>query len=143
MQRNSVLSILLLFIALSTSAQHTNVLITTVDAPNEPSIMIDPKNPLRMMAANNIWHYHTSEDGGFTWEYGRLTSLTLGVWGDPCIVVDTLGNFYFFHLSNPPSGSWIDRIVCQRTDDMGQTWTQGSSIGFVPGKATGQRVGSS
>ncbi len=134
MQRNAILSILLLFIVLTAAAQHPNVLITTVGEPNEPSIMIDPKNPMRMMAANNIWHYHTSEDGGLTWQYGRLTSATLGVWGDPCIIVDTLGNFYFFHLSNPPSGSWIDRIVCQRTDDMGQTWTSGSSIGYVPGK---------
>jgi hypothetical protein len=116
------------------NAQHTNITITTISNPNEPSIYIDPKNPSRMMAANNISDYYTSDDGGFTWKWGRLQS-ELGVWGDPCIVADTAGNFYFFHLSNPPAGEWIDRIVCQRTDDFGTSWTPGSGIGHVPGKA--------
>ncbi|HLN54185.1 MAG TPA: exo-alpha-sialidase [Lentimicrobium sp.] len=114
-------------------AQHTNITITNYNSPNEPSIFIDPKNPLRMMAANNINDYYTSEDGGYTWRWGDLES-PLGVWGDPCIITDTAGNFYFFHLSNPLNGEWIDRIVCQRTNDMGVSWTPGSGIGHIPGK---------
>ncbi len=131
-----VFNILLLVIAFvqGVTAQHTNITITTYNSPNEPSIYIDPKNPLRMMAANNIADYYTSDDGGFTWQYGHLES-NLGVWGDPCIITDTVGNFYFFHLSNPPSGEWIDRIVCQRTNNLGDSWTTGSGIGLVPGKA--------
>lgn len=127
---------LTILIAMSSAlyAQHPNVLITTQSNPNEPAIFIDSKNPLNIMAANNINWYHTSEDGGLTWQTSFLSS-NLGVWGDPCIVADTLGNFYFFHLSNPPQGEWIDRIVCQRTSDMGNTWTTGSGIGHIPGKA--------
>lgn len=53
-----------------------------------------------------------------------------GVWGDPNIIVDTAGHFYFFHLSNPPQGSWIDRIVCQKTTDNGITWNDGSFTGL-------------
>ncbi|GAA4003497.1 hypothetical protein GCM10022408_13830 [Hymenobacter fastidiosus] len=40
------------------------------------------------------------------------------MWGDPCVVADTAGAFYFFHLSNPgSSGSsfpFIDRMQVQR-----------------------------
>ncbi len=130
------LLVLFFFFSLNVKAQHPNIEITNYDYPNEPSIMIDPKNPQRMMAANNIWWYHTSTDGGYTWNKNQyLESASMGVWGDPCIIVDTTGSFYFFHLSNPPQGEWIDRIVCQRTDNMGLSWTEGSGIGHVPGKA--------
>lgn len=115
------------------SAQHQNITIITSNEPNEPSVMIDPRNTDRIMAGTNNWNYHRSADGGLTWQNSILTS-ELGVWGDPCLIVDTLGNFYYFHLSNPPGGGWIDRIVCQRTEDLGLTWTPGSGIGLVPGK---------
>lgn len=134
MRLTLLIFILTLSCFVSIKAQHSNVVITSMSNPNEPSIMIDPRNPTRVMAANNINDYHLSNDGGITWVRKTLQS-DLGVWGDPCIIVDTLGNFYFFHLSNPPTGNWIDRIVCQRTDDFGQTWTPGSGIGLVPGKA--------
>lgn len=129
----SILTLILLVTSGNAKAQHQNVTITAFNSPNEPSIMIDPENPDRIMAANNIWYYHTSGNGGYTWQRSELSS-ALGVWGDPCIIIDTLGSFYFFHLSNPPGGEWIDRIVCQRTDDFGLTWTPGSGIGLVPGK---------
>jgi len=133
MRSHYSLILMLFFMTTIAQAQHPNISITTSNAPNEPSIMVDPKNPERIMAANNISYYHTSLDGGNTWQHGNLTS-PLGVWGDPCIIVDTLGNFYFFHLSIVPGGEWIDRIVCQRTDDFGNTWTPGAGIGYVPGK---------
>lgn len=133
MRSHYSLILMLFFMATIAQAQHPNISITTSNAPNEPSIMVDPKNPERIMAANNISYYHTSLDGGNTWQHGNLTS-PLGVWGDPCIILDTLGNFYFFHLSIVPGGEWIDRIVCQRTDDFGNTWTPGAGIGYVPGK---------
>jgi len=133
MKLRSFLLIVLSLPLIAAYGQHTNITITTSGQPNEPSIFIDPKDPLRIMAANNIRDYHVSHDGGYTWQTSFLTS-SLGVWGDPCIITDTAGNFYFFHLSNPPGGDWIDRIVCQRTSDFGNTWTPGSGIGYVPGK---------
>ncbi len=110
-------------------AQHTNVLISTANSPNEPSIFISPTHPDTMIAASNIRNYYLSYDAGFTWTEHTLSS-TYGVWGDPVIVADTTGDFYFFHLSNPPSGNWIDRIVCQKTTDAGQTWNNGSFMGL-------------
>ena len=60
----------------------------------------------------------------------ELTS-SLGVWGDPVIDVDNEGSFYFLHLSNEYGDEdWLDRIVCQKSINQGQTWNDGSSIGF-------------
>lgn len=94
----------------------------------EPSIMLDPNAPNKMVAGSVTDGFYYSEDSGKTWRNGTLKS-SLGVWGDPVIDVDSKGNFYYFHLSNPPSGSWIDRIVCQKSTDGGKTWTDGVGIG--------------
>ena len=120
--------------SLSISAQHTNVLISSANQPNEPSIFISPVHPDTMIAASNIANYYLSYDAGYTWSAHTLTS-TFGVWGDPVIIADTLGHFYFFHLSNPPSGNWIDRIVCQKTTNGGATWNNGSHFGLNGSKA--------
>ena len=116
-------------------AQFTNVMLTGTGSPNEPSIMIDPNNLNRLVAGSNLSFFYYSTNAGANWTKGTLTS-TYGVWGDPCIVVDTLGNFYFFHLSNPPGGDWIDRIVCQKSTDGGVTWSNGTYFGLrTPAKA--------
>ncbi|MBK7387504.1 MAG: T9SS type A sorting domain-containing protein [Bacteroidetes bacterium] len=116
------------------NAQHTNVMISSNNFPNEPSIAINPKNTNELVAGSNIDNYYYSTDGGLTWTEDLLTS-TYGVWGDPVIACDTTGSFYFFHLSNPPSGSWIDRIVCQRTNSPGGIWTPGTYTGLNGNKA--------
>ncbi len=104
-------------------------MISNQNNPNEPSIMIDPKNPNVLIAGANLNNYYVSIDSGYTWTQKTLSS-SLGVWGDPTISVDTASNFYFFHLSNPPSGSWIDRIVCQKSKDNGKSWSDGAYFGL-------------
>ncbi len=125
---------LLLFLPFAGWSQHQNILISTNNFPNEPSIAINPKNTNELVAGSNIDNYYYSTDGGFTWNENILTS-TYGVWGDPAIVCDTTGSFYFFHLSNPQSGNWIDRIVSQRTATPGGTWTNGGFTGLNGTKA--------
>ncbi|MFP4469384.1 MAG: T9SS type A sorting domain-containing protein [Bacteroidales bacterium] len=110
--------------------QHLNVMISNSNAPEEPAINIDPFNTNRLIAGANIDNYFYSEDGGYTWQVGILTSSLYGVWGDPVTLVDNDGNYYFFHLSNPPSGNWIDRIVCQKSTDGGLTWNEGTYMGL-------------
>ena len=111
-------------------AQYPNILIGNSNTPEEPSIMINPKNTNQVVAGSNIDNYYFSGDGGLTWQEGRLNS-TYGVWGDPAISVDTAGNFYFFHLANPPyPGNWVDRIVCQKSTNGGQTWNNGTYTGL-------------
>ena len=106
-----------------------NVFISGDNFPNEPAITMDPLHPENLVAGANLRNYYISHDSGRTWQTGILTS-SFGVWGDPAITVDTAGDFYFFHLSNPQDGNWIDRIVCQKSNDAGETWNNGSFTGL-------------
>ena len=129
--------LLLLFALTSTCGQISiaqNIEISNVGNPNEPTIMMDPNNPNILVAGSNLNYYYNSNDGGNTWTTNKLTS-SYGVWGDPVIDVDPAGNFYFFHLSNPPSGNWIDRIVCQKSTDNGGSWSDGTFTGLNGTKA--------
>lgn len=107
-----------------------NVVIDSGDNnPNEPSIMFDPIHPEKVVVGANLDNYYVSADTGRTWTVHKLTS-EFGVWGDPVIDVDINGDFYFFHLSNPDDGNWVDRIVCQKSSDSGNTWSSGTYAGL-------------
>jgi len=112
-----------------------NVMISNQHSPNEPSIKINPQNTDILVAGANLNNYYYSADGGLTWDENTLVSNAYGVWGDPVIDVDPDGDFYFFHLSNPASGNWIDRIVCQKSTDNGQNWSDGTFTGLNGTKA--------
>ena len=116
------------------SGNSQNVMISNEHNPNEPSIIMDPKHPNVLIGASNLRNYYVSLDTGRTWTAEQLNS-SFGVWGDPALAVDTSGDFYFFHLSNPSSGNWIDRIVCQKSTDQGQSWSDGSYTGLNGTKA--------
>ncbi|MDX5448236.1 MAG: glycoside hydrolase [Bacteroidota bacterium] len=101
----------------------------------EPSIAIDPKDPSRMVAGAILNGFYYSSDSGKTWQDGELSS-SYGVWGDPCIIADDQGNFYYFHLSDPSGMNWssseiLDRIVVQKSTDGGMTWSDGSFMGYA------------
>lgn len=108
---------------------YQNVMIGDKKSPNEPAICLDPKHPERIVASSNIANMYYSQDTGATWT-SSIQKSEYGVWGDPAIVVDTNGYFYHFHLSNPTEGSWIDRIVCQKSTDGGKTWEGGTYTGL-------------
>ena len=113
-----------------------NIVIDQANAavgPEEPSILVIPGDPSHVVAGANINRLYTSADSGKTWEKIPVTS-TMGVYGDPCLVAGTKGEVYYFHLSNPEGTGWaspklLDRIVCQRSNDFGKTWNDGSGIG--------------
>jgi hypothetical protein len=116
-------------------AQYTNVMISNTNSPEEISICINPKNPSQVVAGANLNNVFHSTDGGLSWNIGILTEPTYGVWGDPIIFTDTSGAFYYSHLSNPAAGSWIDRIVFQKSTDGGATWSPGTYTGLNGAKA--------
>ncbi len=122
-------------LAFHAAAQHQNIMITNNRSPEEPSIFINPQNTTEIVAGSNIDNVFHSSDGGYTWDTDVLVSPPYGVWGDPVIIADTAGDFYFFHLSNPSNGNWIDRIVCQKSTDGGKTWNTGSYMGLNGTKA--------
>lgn len=123
--------ITILVISFTANAQYTNVQISTASSPNEPSICINPKNTNQVVGGANISSVYYSTNGGLNWTRYSLTSSLYGVWGDPCIIVDTLGNFYYFHLSNSQSpGYWIDRIVCQKSTNAGLNFNNPGSYTY-------------
>jgi len=120
-----------LILAVKTSlAQFPNILISNIATANEPSIFVNPKNTNQIVAAANLNSVYISQDAGYTWQRIVMSS-NFGVWGDPCIVADTSGKFYYFHLSNTNgTNGWIDRIVCQRLDNISGAWTGGVGFGL-------------
>ncbi|HRY97870.1 MAG TPA: exo-alpha-sialidase [Bacteroidales bacterium] len=125
-------TIVLLLTSLLLQAQwpHPNILIGGPGYDNEPSIALDPDNPMHLVAGANLNNVYWSSDGGWTWSSSTLTS-PYGVWGDPVIISGLNGRFYYFHLSNPPSpGQWIDRIVCQYADSIAGPWSAGTYMGL-------------
>ncbi len=128
--RNLLLDLIMLFgFVGGMYAQYPNITIGSANLPNEPSICINLKNPSQMVAGSNTDNYYYSSDGGQTWTPGVLSS-GYGVWGDPVVIADTSGSFFFFHLSVPSWPQWLDRIVCQKSVNGGQTWNNGSFMGL-------------
>jgi hypothetical protein len=109
-------------------AQFKNVIIDSIDDPNEVSIALDFKNPKYLVAGANLNNVYTSSDTGRTWANSRLFS-KYTVYGDPCIISDYKGNFYYFHLSDYKNGTWIDRIVAQKSKNKGKKWKLDTFIG--------------
>lgn len=80
----------------------------------EPSIFINPKNTNEVIAGSVMNDYYYSKDGGATWKSKSIKS-KWGVNGDPCMLIDTLGRYYYFHLSNIKGQPLLGGMVCQRS----------------------------
>ncbi len=128
-------TVFILFLAVTTSifsqSSYTNIQISNIGGPNEPSICINPKNTNQIVAGANTDKVYRSSNGGLNWITSTLTS-TYTVWGDPCIITDTLGNFYYFHLVN--GTSFIDRMGVQKSTNAGANWSAGTFWQFNPPK---------
>ncbi|MGA3014068.1 MAG: sialidase family protein [Bacteroidales bacterium] len=98
---------------------------------NEPAVCINPKNTSQIAGGSVLNNFYYSSNRGVTWNGGVLSTTYGGVWGDPALTVDTNNNFYYIHLnSGSGSGWWLDRIVCQKSTDGGQTWSNGTYFGM-------------
>ena len=117
-----------------------NVRISSVEngvgqGPCEPSISVSPKNPQNLAAGAILNRYYWSNDGGHTWKSDKLVSKSSGVYGDPVLIADWKGNFFYAHLSDPDGRGWaseklLDRIVIQKSTDGGKTYDDGSWCGL-------------
>src|SRR5687768_11424679 len=88
--------------AVSVSAQFKNIKLdeqTEGDYVCEPSIAINPRDPLNIVAASVLNNIYFTKDGGKTWQKKKVES-SFGVYGDPALIADSKGDFYFFHLSD-------------------------------------------
>ncbi len=82
----------------------------------EPSIFINPNNISEVIAGSVLNDYYYSIDGGLNWQAKSIQSKKNGVHGDPCMLIDYMGNYYYFHLSNIDGETLIGGIVCQRSN---------------------------
>lgn len=129
--------ILILFILPSAVlTQFKNVKVNSINnSPEEVSIAINPRHPNNLVAGANINNYYFSFDGGNTWTNKEIADSKNGVWGDPVLIFDLNGSAYYFHLSRPSQGEWIDRIVCTKSSDGGMTFDNpGTYMGLNPPK---------
>ena len=121
------------FLFTASFAQYQNILISTSNTPEEVSIAINPKNTNQLIAGANLNNQYRSNDGGLTWQTSTLSCNTYSVYGDPVLFWDTANAAYYMHLSNPPAsttgGSWVDRIVIQKSTDAGATYPQCVGVG--------------
>jgi hypothetical protein len=107
--------------------QIQNIKISSQFEPEEVSIAINPKNTKQIIAGANLSSSYYSHDGGFTWQRNAILCKEFNVYGDPMLFWDTAQTAYFMHLSFPnpkitPGGSWVDRIVLNRSTDFGMTY---------------------
>lgn len=91
----------------------------------EPSIYINPKDTSQIIAGSVLDDYYYSEDGGRTWK-AKTMHTKAGVYGDPCMLIDTAGNYYYFHLSEGKGGSWLDQIACQKATKISGNFNDGT-----------------
>ncbi len=102
---------------------------------NEPSIGIDPYAG-RVIIGSNVDLLFLSKDGGFSFTEKKLTS-SYGVYGDPVIFINEKGTYFYTHLSKTPGKKapemW-DRIVVQKSNTFGDSFFNGTAVGYVEGK---------
>jgi hypothetical protein len=100
----------------------------------EPAVAVNPRNPANIVVASIPDNIYVTNDGGKSWDKKKITS-PFGVYGDPVLVSDNKGNFFFFHLSDPTGDGWkneksLDAIICHASYDGGKTWDEGYPIGM-------------
>lgn len=91
----------------------------------EPSIDIHSNNPNNIAVGSILDGYHYSEDAGKTWKAKRLKS-PYGVYGDPVLKFNGKGNVFYLHLASYNKTTHLDRIVCQRSNDVKGEFNEGS-----------------
>ena len=118
---NQLLVFIFLFFECHLQAQFQNIKLpvskkaTYPYSQVEPSIYINPNDNREVIAGSVLNDYYYSVDGGLNWKAKSIKSKKNGVHGDPCMLIDYKGNYYYFHLSNIEGKTLIGGIVCQRS----------------------------
>lgn len=103
-------------------------------APGEPSVIINHDEVGNIIAAMGTDLVVYSTDGGKSWNESTVSS-PLGKGASVGMIVDVKGRIYNFHRAESEKpGEGYDHLLCQRSDDLGKTWNEGSLIGGGSGK---------
>ena len=99
---------------------------------NEPAVIMSTKNENTLLSATNTKHLFWSKNQGKTYKHQQAES-RYGVYGDPVLVRNEQGDIFYIHLAKAPNKPWpdcFDRIVVQKSEDEGRTFTDGVGIGY-------------
>jgi hypothetical protein len=81
---------------------------------------MNPLNPDEIMIGTVPDNCYISIDGGLSWQHEVMTS-AYSVNGDPVILADNSGNFYYFHLVQD-----LSRVVCHKKPGLQSPWSSES-----------------
>lgn len=130
------MKLLVLFIFLSALGfgQFPNILISSQIDPKGVSIAINPKNQQQIIAGAGMANAYNSEDGGKSWKKNENICEAFNLYGMPKVLWDTARKAYFSDLAflNPKvvtDGSWVDRVIVNRSEDFGKTYTNCEDFG--------------
>ncbi|HIP37307.1 MAG TPA: exo-alpha-sialidase [Crocinitomix sp.] len=118
---NKILLLGCILLTTLTFGQFKNVILTKPKRATyfysqvEPSIYINPNNPNEVIAGSVMNDYYYSVDGGETWKSKSIKSRKNGVNGDPCMLIDNKGYYYYFHLSKVKGERLVGGMVCERS----------------------------
>lgn len=102
--------------------------------PGEPSVILNHKNDKNIVAAMGTDQVVYTLDGGATWNESVVKS-PLGRGASVGMIMDAKGRVYNFHRTEGEKpGEGYDHLLCQRSDDDGKSWNEGSIIGGGSGK---------
>lgn len=102
--------------------------------PGSPTVIINHREPKNIVAAMGKDMIVYTMDRGETWHESTVTS-PLGTGSSAAMIIDAMGNIYDFHRAEGENaGEGFDRLVCQRSEDFGKSWNEGSVLGGNSGK---------
>lgn len=138
---NRIGPLLLIFIASVSSAQYKNIQLTgQIDSnqPIRPTIAINKSNLKNIVAGIGPDLITFTQDAGINWKTASL-KYPLGTYDYPVIISNAKGHLFWFHSSDPSgkeknNNTWLDQVIIHRSDDEGETWSEGTPIGNNPRK---------
>lgn len=121
-----------------TAAQPANIQLAAevvgAPPPGEPAVIINHDKLGNILVAVGMDQVIYTTDGGKTWNASSISS-PLGNGASVGLIVDAKGKIYNFHRTKEEKpGDGFSHILCQRSDDAGKTWNEGSLIGGESGR---------
>jgi hypothetical protein len=100
-----------------------------------PAIAVDPSNHLHVVwedsqPGNSELYHMTSEDGGASWSSPERITWTSGHSAYPCVAADSTGDLHLTWVDETPLNY---EVYYKRSDDGGDTWTDGQRITWTSG----------
>ncbi|MCW3076900.1 MAG: hypothetical protein JWO32_1509 [Bacteroidetes bacterium] len=128
------LPVLFIFVSCIAFAQFPNILISSQLDPKGVSIAVNPKNYRQIIAGAGMANAYYSEDAGNTWKKNDNICEAFNLYGMPRVFWDTARKAYYSDLAflNPKvvsDGSWVDRVIVNRSEDFGKTYTNCEDFG--------------